>query len=130
MTPDRIHNQEELKNRRKGLRKKLTPAEATLWLLLKDKKLEGRKFRRQHSVGKYIVDFYCPSEKLVIELDGERHFTDEGMQYDQKRTDYLNTCKIRVLRFENHEVFQSPEGVLDEIKRNFIALKSLPPAGM
>jgi very-short-patch-repair endonuclease len=66
MTRDRTHNQEELKNRRKGLRKKLTPAEATLWLLLKDKKLEGRKFRRQHSVGKYIVDFYCPSEKLVM----------------------------------------------------------------
>ena len=126
MTPYNIHNFKEFRGRRRGLRKKLTPAEATLWLLLKSKMLEGRKFRRQHSVGKYILDFYCPTERLAIELDGEHHFTDEGMEYDQKRTECLDSFNIRVLRFENHEVFQSPEGVLAEIKRNF---KRGEPAG-
>jgi very-short-patch-repair endonuclease len=119
MTHSQIHNRKELENLRKNLRKNLTSAEATLWALLKAKQLEGRKFRRQHSVDKYVLDFYCASEKLAIELDGEPHFTDEGIKRDQKRTEYLNSQKIRVLRFENDEIFQSPEGVLAEIKRHF-----------
>ena len=119
MTPLPIHNRKQLEDRRKYLRKKLTPAEATLWTLLKGKQLEGRKFRRQHSVGKYILDFYCPSETLAIELDGEHHFTDEGFAYDEERTNYLNSLRIKVLRFENEEVFQSPESVVAEIKKHF-----------
>ena len=114
-----IHNLKQFEGRRKRLRRKLTVAEATLWALLKSKTLDGRKFRRQHGVGKYVLDFYCPSERLAIELDGEQHFTDEGMEYDQDRTDYLNTYNIKVIRFENDEVFHSPEGVLAEIKSNF-----------
>lgn len=119
MTHFHIHNLNQFKGRRKRLRNRLTPAEATLWQLLKSAQLDGRKFRRQHSVGKYILDFYCPSERLVIELDGEHHFTDEGMEYDKKRTEYLETLRITVLRFENEEVFQSPEGVIAEIRRHF-----------
>ena len=86
MSPLQTHNRKRFEERRKSLRKKLTAAEATLWNLLKGKQLEGRKFRRQHSVGKYILDFYCPSERLAIELDGEHHFTDDGLAYDEKRT--------------------------------------------
>ena len=119
MTLSQIHNKSHYKERRKMLRKKLTSAEATLWKLLKSKQLDGRKFRRQHSVDHFILDFYCPSEKLAIELDGENHFTVEGMRYDEKRTKYLERLKIRVIRFENDEVFQSPEGVLAEIKKHF-----------
>jgi very-short-patch-repair endonuclease len=119
MTHYQIHNLKEFAPRRKRLRRKLTPAEAALWLLLKSKTLDARKFRRQHGVGKYTLDFYCPSERLAIELDGEQHFTDRGMEYDHRRTEFLNTFNIRVLRFENDEVFYSPEGVLVEIKRNF-----------
>ena len=119
MAHSQIHNRSELKLRRKSLRKKLTAAEATLWTLLKDKQLEGRKFRRQHSVNKYILDFYCAAEMLAIELDGEHHFTEDGLRYDEQRTRYLNTLNIRVVRFENEEVFQSPEGVVAEIKRHF-----------
>ena len=118
MTPLRIHNRKPLEDRRKHLRKKLTPAEATLWTLLKGKQLDGRKFRRQHSVGKYILDFYCPLERLAIELDGEHHFTDEGFAYDEERTNYLNRLKIQVLRFENEQIFQSPDGVVAEIKKH------------
>jgi very-short-patch-repair endonuclease len=72
-----------------------------------------------NSVDKYVLDFYCSSEKLAIELDGEHHFTDRGLVFDEKRTSYLNSLNIRVLRFENEEIFQSPEGVLVEIKRHF-----------
>ena len=119
MTHKQIHNRKESKGRRKSLRRTLTAAEATLWALLKGKKLDGRKFRRQPSVGKYILDFYCPSERLAIELDGEQHFTEEGLAYDEKRTDFLNQLQILVLRFENVEIFQSPEEVLAEIRKHF-----------
>ena len=80
MAHSQIHNRPEYKDRRLSLRKKLTAAEATLWNLLKNKQLDGRKFRRQHSVGKYVLDFYCASEHLAIELDGEHHFLAEGMK--------------------------------------------------
>ena len=65
------------------------------------------------------MDFYCTSERLAIELDGEQHFTEEGLAYDEKRTDFLNQLQILVLRFENVEIFQSPEEVLAEIRKHF-----------
>jgi very-short-patch-repair endonuclease len=114
-----IHNKKELKSRRKTLRNDSTSAEATLWLLLKGKQLDGRKFRRQHSVGKYVLDFYCPSENLSIELDGAVHFTPEGMEYDEKRRQFLDNCGIRILRFENYAVFEHPQLVVIEIKKAF-----------
>jgi len=128
MPYEQIHNKKELEARRKDLRNSLTSAEATLWTLLKGKQLEGRKFRRQHSVGFYILDFYCPAEKLAIELDGERHFTEQGISRDEKRTKYLNSVGIRVIRFENEEIFQSPEGVLREIRDNFNRAVNHPSA--
>jgi len=114
-----IHDTHQLKERRKDLRKSMTPAEAKLWSLLKYSGLHGRKFRRQHSVGQYIVDFYCPSEKLVIELDGQGHFDEASVLYDSERTAYLESLNIRVLRFENKLVFECPDAVLEEITRNF-----------
>ena len=115
-----IHNRKKFRDKRKNLRKKLTAAEATLWDLLKGRQLDGRKFRRQHGVDRYILDFYCSSEKLAIELDGEHHFSDQGLVYDEKRTNFLMALGIRVLRFENDEIFQSPEDVIAEIKRHFL----------
>jgi very-short-patch-repair endonuclease len=93
-----------IEKRRKELRSNLTSAEATLWIHLQRKQLHGRKFRRQHSIGNYIVDFYCPSEKLVVELDGEQHYTSEGLAYDARRTKYLALQGVRVIRFENSEI--------------------------
>ncbi len=116
---EKIHNINPLKGRRKELRNSLTPAEAKLWSLLKDSRLENRKFRRQHSVGPYILDFYCPAEKLCIEMDGEGHYTEAGFEYDPARTEFLNSLNIRVLRFENKMVFENPEGVYEEIKGAF-----------
>jgi very-short-patch-repair endonuclease len=116
---DQIHNRIELKVFRKNLRNNSTSAEATLWLQLKNSQLDGRKFRRQHSVGAYILDFYCPAEKLCIELDGADHYTSNGEAYDEERTKYLNSLNIRVIRFENNEVFQAIEYVLGRIRSCF-----------
>ena len=113
------NNRPELKEFRKKLRNNLTPAEAALWTSLKARQLEGRKFRRQFSVENYILDFYCPAEKLAVELDGEGHFTEEGRKYDAERTAVLNSYGIQVIRFENKEVFENLEAVLEEIRRNF-----------
>ncbi len=124
MLGNQINNLKHLEPYRKELRKKLTAAEATLWRLLKSKQLDGRKFRRQHSVGNYILDFYCPYERLCVELDGAHHFTEEGMKYDDERTAYLNSVNIHVVRFENKLVFDDPQGVIEEIKKNF---KMQPP---
>ena len=111
-----LNNHPELKTFRRQLRNELTPAEAKLWDYLKAKKLEGRKFRRQHSVGPFILDFYCPSERLAIELDGQPHFTEEAAEYDREREIFLAFYGIRVLRFENHYIFNRPGYVLNCIK--------------
>jgi very-short-patch-repair endonuclease len=78
-----INNKKELKLFRKNLRNNSTSAEATLWGYLQNRQLEGRKFRRQHSIENYILDFFCPSEKLAIELDGNDHFTGYGQTHDK-----------------------------------------------
>lgn len=114
-----INNLPKLKLFRKELRNNLTSAEAKFWKAVRNKNLEGRKFRRQHSVGAYILDFYCPAEKLAIELDGEVHFNDAAREYDYERKLYLRNCGIRVLRFENELVFKDLEWVLGVIKNNF-----------
>lgn len=114
-----INNLPYLKTFRKELRNNLTPAEARFWKIVQNKQFEGRKFRRQHSVGNYILDFYCPSEKLAIELDGQVHFNDAAREYDYERKLFLEHYGIKVLRFENKLVFEELEWMLDVIKSNF-----------
>ena len=115
----KISNLPLLKTFRRELRSHLTPAEATLWTLLSNRKLQGRKFRRQHSVGNYILDFFCPEEKLAVELDGEVHMNTIAEQYDRDRDIFLQYTGIKVLRFENRMVFDLPESLLREIEENF-----------
>jgi len=116
---EQINNLKILKPQRKYLRNNSTSAEATLWNHLKGSQLEGRKFRRQHSIVYYILDFYCPYEKLNIELDGQQHFEDEGFEKDNERDEYLKSLNIKTLRFENKQVFENIHSVLNEIKANF-----------
>jgi very-short-patch-repair endonuclease len=118
--PNKLYNLKYLKSTRIYLRKNLTEAELVLWEILKNKKLCGRKFRRQHSIGHYIVDFYCPSERLIIELDGQHHFTPEGIIQDQERDNHLKMMNLTVLRFENEDVLNNLTLVLKEIKTHFI----------
>jgi very-short-patch-repair endonuclease len=115
-----IHNRKTLKGFRKDLRNNCTTAEALLWQHLKHSQL-GKKIRRQHSVGKYILDFYCATERVAIELDGAHHYTEQGIQYDAKRTAYLNCLNIKVIRFKNARVWEDLDGMLREIR---IALDS------
>lgn len=114
-----IHNAPHLKLHRQTLRNNATSAESELWSILKHSKFENRKFRRQHSVGNYILDFYCPTEKLAIELDGEIHNKPDIMANDENRTQYLAEKNIKVLRFENKRVFEDIENVLEEIRQSF-----------
>ncbi len=114
-----IHNRKYLKSIRKELRSSLTPSEARLWKALKNSQIDGRKFRRQHSIGDYVVDFYCPSEKLVIEVDGAHHFTPSGEAADTIRDKYLAELNIKVMRFENDAIQYQMEMVIEEIRNAF-----------
>ncbi len=79
----------------------------------------GQEIQTTDSIGNYIADFYCPSEKLVVELDGQAHFTSSGQLRDEDRTRYLNSLGIRVVRFENVDVFKATETVLERIRFEF-----------
>lgn len=108
-----------LRQYRKALRNNLTPAEAKLWSMLKNGNLLNRKFRRQHSIEDYIVDFYCPTERLIIELDGQVHFDTEQIALDAERDRRLTDMGYTVLRFENKRVFEDAEDVLRIIVAHF-----------
>jgi len=112
-----LFNRKGLKSFRSSLRNRSTSAEAALWDILKSKNLDGRKFRRQYSIGSYIVDFCCPSEKLIIELDGDPHGEYHKIQEDENRDKYLESLGFTVLRFENRFVFQEPEYLKNEIRK-------------
>ncbi|SCY06236.1 Very-short-patch-repair endonuclease [Nonlabens sp. Hel1_33_55] len=113
-----IHNLKYLESNRKYLRKNLTPAEAYLWSHLQSKKFHGLKFRRQHSIKNYIVDFYCALHKLVIELDGQVHEEPVHKEKDQKRDQDLTELGFTVLRYENKYVFEELPHVLRDIKNH------------
>ena len=113
-----ICNKPALKALRRELRNNPTPAESALWEQLRAGRLGGTLWRRQYSVGDYIVDFYCPKARLCVELDGNEHFTMAGDTYDYSRTLFLNSKGIKVVRFENCEVWNDINGVLDAIKQN------------
>lgn len=115
----KLYNLPYLKETRKCLRMNMTDAEMVLWTVLKNRKLCGRKFRRQYSFGYYIVDFYCPSEKLIIELDGKRHYTPEGIAKDLERDKHLALMDKKILRFENKDVLNNLTEVLKKIKASF-----------
>ncbi|MEK6154596.1 endonuclease domain-containing protein [Flavobacteriaceae bacterium 3-367] len=115
----RTHNKKEKQTFRKELRNNLTPAEAYLWNYLKGRQRQGRKFRRQHGIENFIVDFYCYEEKLVIELDGEVHNHPDRIIYDAKRSKRLMQLGNTVLRFENKMVFENLSSVLNKIAEHF-----------
>jgi very-short-patch-repair endonuclease len=114
-----VHSRGYLNEKRRELRKSLTPAEATLWSAIKNKQLQGKKFRRQHSIENFIVDFYCAEEKLIIELDGQGHYQAGTAYADGDRDDRLQKLGFKVLRFENKLVFNHLDGVLEEIASYF-----------
>ncbi len=87
-------------------------AEKRLWQLLRRKQLDGFRFRRQHPVPPYFLDFFCFDEQLAIELDGWQHHSDEARAYDEARSAYLAVRGIQVIRFTNEDLFDHPDGVV------------------
>lgn len=92
-----------------------TPAEKLLWQHLRNRRLKGHKFRRQHPISDFIADFYCAEQKLINELDGDYHHEPDQQQYDKGRTYELKDIGIRVIRFPNQEVLHRIEDVLERI---------------
>ena len=97
------------------LRQTSTDAESLLWDRLRNRQLLGFKFRRQHQIGKYVVDFYCDKASLVIECDGGIHSRTQSWHHDQNREAYMSALGLRTLRFTNEEVLNETERVLSEI---------------
>jgi len=99
----------------RALREHSTDAESVLWYCVRDRRLFGAKFRRQHTIGPFIADFACPARKLVIELDGGGHNTPEIIERDRQRSEWLERNRWKVIRFWNHEVLHELEAVLMRI---------------
>jgi len=93
----------------------MTEAEKRLWKILRRKQFAGFRFRRQAPIGSYVVDFFCPSAKLIIELDGGQHA--DRLEYDQRRSEFLNRTGYRVLRFWNNDFNQNEQGALELIRQ-------------
>ena len=96
----------------------MTEAERRLWSKLKQKQLEGFQFYRQRIIGRYIVDFYCPIARLVVEVDGSQHYYPDAAAMDRERDKYLESQGLKVLRFSNLDVTKEIEGVVAVIREN------------
>jgi very-short-patch-repair endonuclease len=105
----------KLKNLARDLRKNMTDAERRLWSKIRRKQLKKFQFYRQKNIGDFIVDFYCPAAKLIVELDGGQHYSKENILKDEARDKFLNGLGFRVLRFSNSDVFKNIEGIVKEI---------------
>ncbi len=114
----------EILNRARSLRNAMTPIENILWNHIRKKRLSGIIFRRQHPIGQFIVDFYCHEAKLVIEIDGSIHDSDENKEHDENRTYELEKSGLKVIRFKNEEITDNIDEVL-KILQNEIEARSL-----
>ncbi len=114
-----VYNNQTTKENRRQLKKQMTEAEQLLWKHIRNDSL-GVRFRRQYGIGNYITDFYSPSLKLVIELDGSQHFTPEALEYDKIREEFMKSLGIKTLRFNNNDVMSNIEGVLEVLRKEII----------
>ena len=111
------YNKKELKETRRHLRKNQTYTEKIVWMYLRNRQMEGYKFRRQYSVDKFVIDFYCPKLKLAIEIDGSIHNEPDQKEYDVKRQEYLETFGIKFLRLTNEEINGNPNAAFEKIEK-------------
>ena len=110
----RIRTPAQIQQRARELRREMTPAEKLLWSRLRNKRLDGLKFRRQHPLGPFIADFYCAARRLVVEIDGDIH--DLQPERDAVRTEQFEQYGYRVIRFRNEQVLNDIEDVLAAIE--------------
>ena len=102
---------------RRKLRHDMTPAEKLFWSKVGGKQFYNLKFRRQHSIGNYIVDFYCPERKLIVEIDGDTHTDQKIMNNDEVRTNYLRSLGYEIIRYTNRDVLKNTEGVVQDLNQ-------------
>ncbi len=114
----KYHYNPKLKNFSRSLRKNQTEAEKLLWSKIRKKQLKNLQFYRQRIIDNYIVDFYCPKAKLIIELDGSQHYFSATQKKDKARDRNLKAKGFNVLRFSDRDVFSNLDGVLEEIFKN------------
>lgn len=112
---------------RRKLRNSMTPAETILWTQIRRKQLSGYQFKRQYSIDRYIVDFYCPQLKLVIEVDGDSHCSESARRYDAAREKEIAAHGIKILRFTNNDVYSNLKGVVEAIMWNLNEESSITP---
>ncbi len=117
-------NRTQDKEKRRLLRNNMPRAEALIWSKLKAKQMLGYKFRRQYSVDRYVVDFYCPELKLAVEIDGDSHFQTGSEDNDRHRQAFIESIGIQFLRFTNEDVFKNIEGVVEIVRRTAMEMNS------
>lgn len=107
---------------RRQLRKNSTAAEIVFWSKVARRQFQNLKFRKQHGIGNFIVDFYCSEKKLIVEIDGDTHATKEAVEYDQKRTRYLSSLGYTVIRYTNDDIIKNIQGVFEDLQSRVNAL--------
>lgn len=112
---------------KRRLRSDMTGPEIRLWSKLRARQLQGLKFRRQHGIGAYIVDFYCPEQSLVIEIDGDSHADAAQIVKDKQREKYLQSLGLRVIRYINDDIVKNLDGVLEDLTER-LSLESTSPS--
>lgn len=117
----------ELMQRAKILRQEATEAECVFWEAVRGRRCGGLKFRRQHAVGQFILDFWCPEHRLLVELDGGIHDRADVAAHDREREAWIRRYGVRILRFRNEEVLTNLETVLQTILSSISPLTPLPP---
>ena len=123
---NRIFNRTEEKEKRRKLRNNMTNAEKLLWERIRNRQVKNKRFLRQYSVVKYVLDFYCPEIKLAIEVDGDTHYSEEEIEYDKLRQSEIENFGISFLRFKNEEIFGNTDKVILKIE-TFIDTTPLNP---
>ena len=113
--PTAIRGQAGHLDLKRRLRSNMTGPETRLWSRLRARQLQGLKFRRQHGIGPYIVDFYCPEQSLVIEVDGDSHADADQIVKDQRRDRYFQSLGLRVIRYINDDILKNLDGVLEDL---------------
>jgi len=115
MKPKYLFNNPKLKTLRRKLRNNIPKAEVILWSKLQGRRFKGLKFRRQYGIGRYVVDFYCHKLNLAIEVDGDSHFTSSAEKYDKRRQEYIESKGVKVIRYNNNDVYKNLDGVLEDL---------------
>jgi very-short-patch-repair endonuclease len=121
------YNKTSEKEKRRKLRQNSTRSEDLVWRFLRNRQMFGYKFRRQYSIDKYVLDFFCPEIKFAVELDGATHHDPEQKVYDNKRQKYLEAYGIKFIRIPDEDLFGNPDMVFEKIEK---AIKDLTPSSL